>query len=115
MSEAELEIEMSSVVELESNEVLSASELVEVFKVSSVPPLHEMIVRLTKKMIKMTKIFFTFSSKYLFVGKNLIQEIIFFTENINIFSLISQIICQRSLGIGLKRKLINEKKDFSAL
>ena len=60
MSEAELEIEMSSVVELESDEVLSVSELVEEFKVSSVPPLHEMIVRLTKKMIKMTKIFFTF-------------------------------------------------------
>ena len=57
---AELEIEMSSVVELESDEVLSVSELVEEFKVSSVPPLHEMIVRLTKKMIKMTKIFFTF-------------------------------------------------------
>ena len=57
---AELEIEMSSVVELESDEVLSVSELVEEFKVSSVPPLHEMIARLTKKMIKMTKIFFTF-------------------------------------------------------
>ena len=97
MSEAELEIEISSVVvvlsvsEFELVEVLSVSELVEEFKVSSVPPLHEMIVRLTKKMIKMTKIFFTFSSKYLFVGKNLIQEIIFFTENINIFSLFPQI------------------------
>ena len=42
--------------------VVSISELVEEFKESSVPPLHEMIVRLTKKMIKMTKIFFTFSS-----------------------------------------------------
>ena len=63
----------------------------ELLKESSVPPLHEMIARLTKKMIKMTKIFFTFSSKYLFVGKNLIQEIIFFTENINIFSLFPQI------------------------
>tara|TARA_Y100000590_G_scaffold424805_1_gene532124 strand:- start:214 stop:360 length:147 start_codon:yes stop_codon:yes gene_type:complete len=48
LSEAELEIEMSSVVELESDEVLSVSELVEEFKESSVPPLHEMIVRLTK-------------------------------------------------------------------
>ena len=90
LSEAELEIEMSSVVGLESDEVLSVSELFEEFKESSVPPLHEMIVRLTKKMIKMTKIFFTFSSKYLFVGKNLIQEIILFTENINIFSLFPQ-------------------------
>ena len=77
---------MSSVVEelseseLELVEELSVSELVEEFKESSVPPLHEMIVRLTKKMIKMTKIFFTFSSKYLFVGKNLIQEYFFFAK-----------------------------------
>ena len=82
---------MTAVTSESIGAVVSISELVEEFKESSVPPLHEMIVRLTKKMIKMTKIFFTFSSKYLFVGKNLIQEIIFFTENINIFSLFPQI------------------------
>jgi len=70
LSEAELEIEMSSVVELESDEVLSVAEFVEEFKESSVPPLHEMIERLTKKMIKMNKIFFTFSSN-IFCGKKL--------------------------------------------
>ena len=82
---------MTAVTSESIGAVVSISELVEEFKESSVPPLHEMIVRLTKKMIKMTKIFFTFSSKYLFVGKNLIQEIIFFTENINIISLFPQI------------------------
>ena len=82
---------MTAVTSESIGAVVSVSELVEEFKESSVPPLHEMIVRLTKKMIKMTKIFFTFSSKYLFVGKNLIQEIIFFTENINIISLFPQI------------------------
>ena len=61
MSDAELEIEMSSVAELESEEVLSVSELFEEFRESSFPPLHEMIVRLIKKMIKMNKIFFTLS------------------------------------------------------
>ena len=82
---------MTAVTSESIGAVVSVSELVEEFKESSVPPLHEMIARLTKKMIKMTKIFFTFSSKYLFVGKNLIQEIIFFTENINIYSLFPQI------------------------
>ena len=53
--------------------VVSVSELVEEFKESSVPPLHEMIERLTKKMIKMTKIFFTFSSN-IFCGKKLNAE-----------------------------------------
>ena len=43
---------------------------------SSVPPLHEVIVILTKKMINMTIIFFTVSSN-IFCGKNLIQENIF--------------------------------------
>jgi len=33
---------------------------------------------------------FHFFFKYLFVGKNLIQDIIFFAENINIFSLFPQ-------------------------
>jgi len=42
--------------------VVSVTEPVEEFKESSVPPLHEVIVILTKKMIKETKIFFTFSS-----------------------------------------------------
>tara|TARA_B110000014_G_C19838331_1_gene434617 strand:- start:408 stop:548 length:141 start_codon:yes stop_codon:yes gene_type:complete len=46
LSEAELEIEMSSVVELESDEVLSVSELEEVIESSFLP--HEVIVRLTK-------------------------------------------------------------------
>ena len=41
--------------------VVSVSELVEELKESSVPP-HEMIVRLIKKMINMTIIFFTLSS-----------------------------------------------------
>ena len=82
---------MTAVTSESIGAVVSVSELVEEFKESSVPPLHEMITRLTKKMIKMTKIFFTFSSKYYFVGKNSIQEIIFFTENINIFSLFPQI------------------------
>ena len=70
MSEAELEIEMSSVVVLELVEVLSVSELVEEFKELSVPPLHEMIVRLTKKIRNMCKIFFTFSSN-IYCGKKL--------------------------------------------
>ena len=42
--------------------VVSVSELVEEFKESSVPPLHEVIVILTKKMLNMTIIFFTLSS-----------------------------------------------------
>jgi hypothetical protein len=46
LSEAELEIEMSSVVELESDEVLSVSELEKVKESSFLP--HEMIVRQTK-------------------------------------------------------------------
>ena len=76
MSEAELEIEMSSVVEvlsvseLELVEVLSVSELVDELMESSVPPLHEMIVRLTKKIRNMCKIFFTFSSN-IYCGKKL--------------------------------------------
>ena len=41
--------------------VVSVSKLVEELKESSVPP-HEMIVRLIKKMINMTIIFFTLSS-----------------------------------------------------
>ena len=53
---------MTAVTSESIGAVVSMSELVEEFKESSVPPLHEMIVRLTKKMIKMTKIFFTFSS-----------------------------------------------------
>ena len=52
---------MTAVTSESIGAVVSVSELVEEFKESSVPP-HEMIVRLTKKMIRMTKIFFTFSS-----------------------------------------------------
>ena len=62
---------MTAVTSESIGAVVSVSELVEEFKESSVPPLHEMIMRLTKKMIKMTKIFFTFSSKYLFMGTKL--------------------------------------------
>ena len=79
---------MTAVTSESIGAVVSVSELVEEFKESSVPP-HEMIVRLTMKMIKMTKIFFTLLSN-IFCGKNLIQEIIFITENINIFSLFPQ-------------------------
>ena len=50
--------------------VVSVSELVEEFKESSVPPLQEVIVILTKKMINMTIIFFTLSSN-IFCGKKL--------------------------------------------
>ena len=60
MSDAELEIVVLSKV----------SELVEEFKESSVPPLHEIIIILTKKVINMTIIFFTLSSN-IFCGKKL--------------------------------------------
>ena len=60
--------------------VVSVSELVEELKESSVPPLHEIIVRLTKKMINMTIIFFTLSSNICLWVHNLIQEIIFFPK-----------------------------------
>ena len=57
---------MSGVVTAVTSEsigaVVSVSELVEEFKESSVPPLHEVIVILTKKMLNMTIIFFTLSS-----------------------------------------------------
>jgi hypothetical protein len=58
--------------------VVSVSELVEEFKESSVPPLHEVIVILTKKMINMTIIFFTLSSN-IFCGKKLNSRKYFFT------------------------------------
>ena len=67
---------MTAVTSESIGAVVSVSELVEELKESSVPPLHEMIVRLTKKMINMTIIFFTVSSN-IFCGKNLIQENIF--------------------------------------
>ena len=76
MSEAELEIEMSSVVEPELDEVLSDVER-EPVKASSVPP-HEMIVILTKKMLNMTIIFFTLSSN-IFCEKKLNSRKYFFT------------------------------------
>ena len=82
LSDPELEIEMSSVAELESDELLSVPELFEEFRESSFPPLHEMIVRLIKKMIKMNKIFFTFSSN----------------------------ICQRSSGIDLIESFLMNKR-----
>ena len=52
---------MTAVTSESIGAVVSVSELVEEFKESSVPPLHEVIVILTKKMINMTKIFFTLS------------------------------------------------------
>jgi len=58
--------------------VVSVSELVEEFKESSVPPLHEVIVILTKKMLNMTIIFFTLSSN-IFCGKKLNSRKYFFT------------------------------------
>ena len=53
---------MTAVTSESIGAVVSVSELVEEFKESSVPPLHEVIVILTKKMINMTIIFFTLSS-----------------------------------------------------
>ena len=61
---------MTAVTSESIGAVVSVSELVEELKESSVPPLHEMIVRLTKKMINMTIIFFTLSSN-IFCGKKL--------------------------------------------
>ena len=52
---------MTAVTSASIGAVVSVSKLVEELKESSVPP-HEMIVRLTKKMINMTIIFFTLSS-----------------------------------------------------
>ena len=53
---------MTAVTSESIGAVVSVSELVEEFKESSVPPLHEVIVILTKKMLNMTIIFFTLSS-----------------------------------------------------
>ena len=53
---------MTAVTSASIGAVVSVSELVEEFKESSVPPLHEVIVILTKKMLNMTIIFFTLSS-----------------------------------------------------
>ena len=52
---------MTAVTSESIGAVVSVSELVEEFKESSVPPLHEVIVILTKKMLNMTIIFFTLS------------------------------------------------------
>ena len=82
MSEAELEIVMLSVVEelsvpeFELVEELSVSELELVKEESCLP--HEVIVRITKKMINMTIIFFTLSSN-IFCGKKLNSRKYFFT------------------------------------
>ena len=69
---------MTAVTSESIGAVVSVSELVEEFKESSVPPLHEVIVILTKKMINMTIIFFTVSSN-IFCGKKLNSRKYFFT------------------------------------
>ena len=69
---------MTAVTSESIGAVVSVSELVEEFKESSVPPLHEVIVILTKKMLNMTIIFFTLSSN-IFYGKNLNSRKYFFT------------------------------------
>ncbi len=69
---------MTAVTSESIGAVVSVSELVEEFKESSVPPLHEVIVILTKKMINMTIIFFTLSSN-IFCGKKLNSRKYFFT------------------------------------
>ena len=69
---------MTAVTSESIGAVVSVSELVEEFKESSVPPLHEVIVILTKKMLNMTIIFFTLSSN-IFCGKKLNSRKYFFT------------------------------------
>ncbi len=69
---------MTAVTSESIGAVVSVSELVEEFKESSVPPLHEVIVILTKKMINMTIIFFTLSSN-IFCEKKLNSRKYYFT------------------------------------